>query len=177
MRWPAPTGPAWLMFSAKQASSGLHSANSASPPTSRFSRPSAASLGVRVMGASRKRPPLSVTACATFWVDEGIAVEQSMTTAPGRRPSSTPPGDSSTASTCGLPVTHRMITSERAASVAPSAQLVAPAAFNASRGWFPGCSSTVSSWPCLTRLLAMPWPMRPIPTMPTFAIFHCSCHL
>ena len=46
MRWPAPTGPAWLMFPAKQASSGLHSANNAaSPPTSRFSRPSAASLG------------------------------------------------------------------------------------------------------------------------------------
>ncbi|MNV99913.1 hypothetical protein D3C71_1953400 [compost metagenome] len=86
------------------------------------------------MGASRKRPPLSVTASATFTVDEGIAVEQSMMTVPGRRPSSTPPADNSTASTCGLPVTQRMITSDWAASSAPLATLAAPAAFSASRG-------------------------------------------
>ncbi|MNT36905.1 hypothetical protein D3C72_1730160 [compost metagenome] len=144
MRWPAPIGPACVMFSAKQASSGLHSSNkAASPPTSRFSRPSAASFGVRVMGASRKRPPLSVTTWATLMVDEGMAVEQSMMMVPGRKPSSKPPADSSTASTCGLPVTQRMITSDWAASAAPSVTLAAPAAFSASRGWLPGCSSTV----------------------------------
>jgi len=139
MLWPAPTGPTWVMFSAKQASTGRHCASrSDSPPTSRFSRPSAASLGVRVMGASRKRPPAATTACAMRWVDAGRAVEQSMTTVPGRRPWSTPPSPINTASTAGEPVSTRMIISERAANATRSDITCTPLARSASKGWLPG---------------------------------------
>ena len=155
------------MFSAKQASSGRISANSAaSPPTSRFSRPSAASFGVRVIGASMKRPPAFATASAIFSVEEGIAVEQSTMRVPGRSDSSRPPAWNRTLSTSGEPVTHRITTSDSAASAAMEGIGRAPAATSASTGWLPGCSRKASGWPCFTMLLAMPWPIIPMPIMP-----------
>ena len=168
MLWPALTGPTCVMFSAKQDNSGRQvSSNAASPPTSRFSRPSAASLGVRVMGASRKRPPAAATACAMRCVDAGKAVEQSMTTVPGRKPCNNPGWPVSTASTAGEPVSTRMITSDREARAARSSITCAPAAFSSSSGWLPGWSNKATSQPLRTRLLAMPCPISPMPTMPT----------
>ena len=67
------TGPACVMFSAKHFSKGRHSSSRAgSPPTSRFRRPSAASLGVRVIGLSRKWLPAICTAPAMRAVEDGI---------------------------------------------------------------------------------------------------------
>ena len=177
-------GPVCTMFSAKQARMGRQRSNSAaSPPTSKLSRPSAASLGVRVMGESRNCPPWAMTRAATFSVEAGTAVEQSMTMVPGRMPFNTPSSPSSTASTCGVPVTQRMITSDCAASAWGVVQVRAPAASRASSGWLPGCSSTVRLCPCLSKLLAMPWPIMPMPIMPMWVMLvplsavscvHCS---
>ena len=61
-------------------------------------------------------------------VDEGMAVEQSITTLPGLRPASTPSAPVSTASTWGEPVSTRITTSERAASSAALVKVSAPAA-------------------------------------------------
>ena len=97
-----------------------------------------------------------------------MAVEQSMTMLPGRRPCRMPSGPVSTASTWGEPVTTRITMSTRAASAVALCTLCTPAALSWSSGWLPGCSSTTSSWPCLTRLLAMPCPIMPRPTMPIF---------
>ena len=92
---------------------GWHMASkSASPPTNKLSLPAAASLGVRVMAASRKRPPAALTCCASWTVDVGTAVEQSITMEPGLSPLSTPASPVSTASTWGEPVTHKMMMSE-----------------------------------------------------------------
>jgi hypothetical protein len=73
-------------------------------------------LAVRVIGASRNLPPLAFTASATLAVEAGTAVEQSITTVPGRRADSAPLSPSITASTCGVPVTQRISTSTCAAS-------------------------------------------------------------
>ena len=108
------------------------------------------------------------------WVEAGNAVLQSITTVPGRKPCSTPAAPVSTSSTWGEPVNTRITTSDRAATSAALCRPTAPAAFRASSGWFPGCSSTVSAWPCFNTLLAMPWPIRPIPTMPTFMLMSFS---
>ena len=160
-------GPVCTMFSAKHDRIGLQISNkAASPPTSKFSRPSAASLGVRVMGESKNWPPRAITIAATFSVDAGTAVEQSMTMVPGRMPCKTPSSPMSTASTCGVPVTHKMITSDCCASACAVWQVRAPAASRSVRGWLPECSSTVRLCPCLSKLLAMPWPIMPMPIMP-----------
>jgi hypothetical protein len=129
---------------------------------------------VRVIGASRNLPPLALTASATLAVEAGTAVEQSITTVPGRNADNAPLSPSITASTCGVPVTHRISTSTCAASAATSATDVAPAFSRASIGWLPACSSTVRWWPCFTMLLAMPWPIRPTPTRPTLRGVCCS---
>ena len=63
-------------------------------------------------------------------VEAGIAVEQSMITVPGRMPWSTPFSPCSTASTCGVPVTHRISTSTAATSACGVDAVRTPAAFN-----------------------------------------------
>jgi hypothetical protein len=89
---------------------------------------------VRVIGASRKRPPAFSIAAAVRSVDDGMAVEQSMTMAPGLMPSSRPSFRYSTSSTSGVPVTHRIMISTAAASDAALAVVLAPAASSSSRG-------------------------------------------
>src|SRR5690606_519914 len=71
----------------------------------------------------------------------------------------------------GVPVTHRMITSAAPASAFRLGVVVAPAATRSSTGWFPGCSKRIIEWPRLTILLAMPWPISPMPIMPIFSMF------
>ncbi|MPN04252.1 hypothetical protein SDC9_151488 [bioreactor metagenome] len=167
MRCPLPMAPVWVMFSAKLRSSGMHcSSTLASPPTKRLSRPSSASLGVRVMGASRNMQPACSTALAMRSVESGSAVEQSITTAPLRRADSapaSPSAPSSTASTWGEPVTHSTSTSADFASSVTDAAVVTPSAFRRSSGWLPGWSSTVSAKPLRAMFRAMPWPIRPTP--------------
>ena len=133
--WPAPSAPTWSIFSVNEASTGRTASRTAgSPPTRRFNFPARACCTVRVIGASMNRPPAASTFAAICVVDPGSEVEQSTTTAPGFNAERTPSVPLNTASTCGDPVTHRMITSLAAATSRGVATPVAPRPTRSSTG-------------------------------------------
>ena len=177
MVWPAPGPPTWKMFSAKQVSTGCrHSNTLGSAPTMTLSRPASASTGVRDNGASMKDTPWPAHCSRRRAVESGSLVEQSTIISPGCAPASRPLAPVTQASTWGEPVTQMKTRSLAAATSWALVASVAPAASRSATRSRLRCTASVRLWPLVSRLRAMPWPMRPLaPMNPMRAMVAAPC--
>ena len=161
--WPIPGPPTCTTRPAKASRAGSVSASTAaSPPTMRVSVPFCAPAVPPESGASRYRAPASATRACWTRSTSGSMVEQSTTVMPGPRTGSI---SSTTSTTSGELGTQRTTTTEASATPRGDPPSVAPNATAASIG--PRLrDATATSWPAVTRCLAIGRPMAPSPTNP-----------
>ena len=157
-----------ITFLPMQRSSGSTASNvPASPPTRIPRSPEIAAGLLFTTGASSMTLPVWATFCARPMDTAGAMVLMSMTTVPG---ASTGSSSSTTAVTCSLLGTMRMMCVDCRPTSAAEAAPFAPRATNLATA--PGCVSYTTGWcpPAVMTRSHMDSPMMPSPIEPTFII-------